>query len=72
MLYPLPGVLADPTIANDYDARHVAATHATLPLAILRALVEARRRLGTEVGPAVRIPQIRQASAIIACCDNFV
>ena len=46
--------------------------HATLPLAILRALVDARRRLGTEVRPAFWIPQIRPASGITMCCDNFV
>jgi hypothetical protein len=50
----------------------VEALHAALPLAILRALVEARRRLSVEVTPAVRIPQIRQASGLIVCCDNFV
>jgi hypothetical protein len=50
----------------------VEALHAALPLAILRALVEARRRLSMEVTPAVRIPQIRQASGLIVCCDNFV
>jgi hypothetical protein len=50
----------------------VEGVHATLPLAILRALVDARRRLGTEVRPPLRIPQIRPASGIFACCDNFV
>jgi hypothetical protein len=49
----------------------VEATHATLPLAMLRALVEARRRLTIEIKQAVRIPQIRQASGIMVCCDNF-
>jgi hypothetical protein len=37
----------------------VEALHAALPLAILRALLEARRRLSMEVTPAVRIPQSR-------------
>ena len=37
----------------------VEGVHATLPLAILRALVDARRRLSTEVRPPLRIPQIR-------------
>jgi hypothetical protein len=50
----------------------VEGVHATLPLAILRALVDARRRLGTEVRPAFWIPQIRPASGITMCCDNFV
>jgi hypothetical protein len=49
----------------------VEATHATLPLAILRTLVEARRRLTIETRPAVRTPRIRQASGIMVCCDNF-
>jgi hypothetical protein len=39
----------------------VEGVYATLPLAILRALVDARRRLGTEVRPALWIPQIRAA-----------
>ena len=46
--------------------------HAALPLAILRAFVDARRRLSTEIRPPLRIPQIRLASGIPACCDNFV
>ena len=50
----------------------VEAVHAALPLAILRALIEARRRLSMEAGPAVRIPEVRQTSGIILCCDNFV
>lgn len=49
----------------------VEGVHATLPLAILRALVDARRRLSTEVRPASWIPQIRPASGIPVCCDNF-
>jgi hypothetical protein len=57
----LPITLDDPVEAN----------HATLPLALLRALLEARRRLTIEIRPAVRIPQIRQASGIMVCCDNF-
>ena len=40
-------------IALNYPVEGV---HATLPLAILRALVDARRRLGTEVRPPLRIP----------------
>ena len=43
-----------------------------IPLAILRALVDARRKPGTEVHPAFWIPQIRPASGITMCCDNFV
>lgn len=50
----------------------VEAVHAALPLAILRAFVGARRRFGTEVRQALRIPQIRPALGIPVCCDNFV
>ena len=50
----------------------VEAVHAMLPLAIMRALVEARRRLSTAGRPALRIPEIRAASGITMCCDNFV
>jgi hypothetical protein len=50
----------------------VEAVHVALPLAILRAFVEARRRLGMEVQPASRISQIHPTLGIPVCCDNFV
>jgi hypothetical protein len=50
----------------------VEAVHAALPLAILRAFVEARRRLSMEERSDLRIPRIRLALGIPMCCDNFV
>jgi hypothetical protein len=49
----------------------VEGVHTALPLAILRALVDARRRLSAEARPALPIPEIRPASGIPVCCDNF-
>jgi hypothetical protein len=49
----------------------VEGVHTALPLAILRALVDARRRLSADVRPVLRIPDIRPASGIPVCCDNF-
>jgi hypothetical protein len=50
----------------------VEGVHTALPLAILRALVDARRRLSAEARPVLPIPEIRPASGIPVCCDNFV
>jgi hypothetical protein len=47
------------------------AVHQELPLAILRAFIEARRKNNTETAAAV-VPQFRQAGdGIVACCDDF-
>jgi len=43
--------------------------HQVLPLAILGALLEARRRVSDARSPAV--PQVRPASGYPVCCDNF-
>jgi len=43
--------------------------HQVLPLAILGALLEARRRVSDARPPAV--PQVRPASGYPVCCDNF-
>jgi hypothetical protein len=50
----------------------VEAVHTVLPLAILRALVDVRRRLSVQVRVASPVPQIRPAPGITLCCDNFV
>jgi hypothetical protein len=48
------------------------ATHETLPLAILRALVEARRRARGSVGFTSTITQLPFVPvANFLCCDNF-
>jgi hypothetical protein len=49
----------------------VEGVHAALPLAILRALVDARRRLSAEARPVLPIPEIRPVSGIPVGCDNF-
>ena len=48
------------------------ATHAVLPLAILIALVRARRMIlaTREVRPK-SVPQVRLVPGYISCCDNF-
>jgi hypothetical protein len=50
----------------------VEAVHAVLPLAILRALIDVRRRLSMQVRIASPVPRIRPAPGIAVCCDNFV
>jgi hypothetical protein len=59
-----------PNMPADLDDSADAA-HQVLPLAILRAFVEARRRskIATESAPA--IPQLHPAVGGVVCCDNF-
>ena len=47
------------------------ATHQVLPLAILRAFVEARRRskIATDAAPVIQ--QLHPAVGGVVCCDNF-
>jgi len=48
------------------------ATHEVLPLAILSALVEARRRISlTREIRSPTVPPIRSTSIYAICCDNF-
>jgi hypothetical protein len=48
------------------------ATHETLPLAILRALVEARRMAYVTTEIRSTVPQVRSApTEHFVCCDNF-
>ena len=48
------------------------ASHQALPLAILGAFLEARRRHSPYARPAAPIvPQVRVASGSAICCDNF-
>jgi hypothetical protein len=49
------------------------AAHQVLPLAILWAFVEARRRskAATESASASEIPQFQPAAGGVVCCDNF-
>ena len=47
------------------------AVHEVLPLAILRAFVEARRRSKVATEAAAGIPQLQPAAGGLVCCDNF-
>jgi hypothetical protein len=48
------------------------ASHHVLPLAILMAFVEARRRMGAgREAPSPIVPQIRVTPAYAVCCENF-
>jgi hypothetical protein len=48
------------------------ASHQALPLAILGAFLEARRRMSAVRDAAVPIvPQVRPAYGCAICCDNF-
>jgi hypothetical protein len=47
------------------------AAHEILPLAILRAFVEARRRSKVTTDSASGAPQLQPAAGDVVCCDNF-
>ena len=47
------------------------ARHENLPLAILSAFVEARRRNTASATEPQTVPQIRPAPGYAICCDNF-
>jgi hypothetical protein len=48
------------------------ASHEVLPLAILSAFVEARRRTGAMRETSLQIvPQVRRSAGYAICCDNF-
>jgi hypothetical protein len=53
----------------------VDAWHSLLPMAILRAFIEARRRRGFATETIPSVPQVRPAPAPeperVICCDNF-
>ena len=46
--------------------------HSDLPLAVLRALVEALRINVVQSEPSTHVPLVSPMSAIRICCDNFV
>jgi hypothetical protein len=46
--------------------------HSDLPLAVLRALVEALRINAVQPEPSTHVPLVSPMSAIRICCDNFV
>jgi hypothetical protein len=48
------------------------ASHEVLPLAILSAFVEARRRTSAMRETSLQtVPQVRRTSGYAICCDNF-
>jgi hypothetical protein len=49
----------------------VEASHEALPLAVLRAFVEARRRSSTVPATISAVPQVQLAPDQMICCDNF-
>jgi hypothetical protein len=59
-----------PNMPADLDDSADAA-HQVLPLAILRAFVEARRRGKVATDAAPRVPQFQPAAGGVVCCDNF-
>jgi hypothetical protein len=59
-----------PNMPADLDDSADAA-HEILPLAILRAFVEARRRSKVATDAAPEISQLQPAAGGVVCCDNF-
>jgi hypothetical protein len=49
----------------------VDASHQTLPLAIIRAFVEVRRRSAVVPQVIFAVPQVQSTSEAWICCDNF-
>ena len=59
-----------PNMPADLDDSADAAHH-ILPLAILRAFLEARRRSSFATDSASAVPQLQPAAGSVVCCDNF-
>ena len=59
--YAIPDWLDDTTEAR----------HEVLPLAILSALVEARRDLASSAACSKAVPRVGSMQGLAACCDNF-
>jgi len=59
-----------PNLPADLDDS-VDAAHHILPLAILRAFVEARRWSKAATDSTSGVPQLRPAAGGVVCCDNF-
>lgn len=47
------------------------ASHEVMPLAILIALLEARRAAASSVADAITVPRVRPLPGYAACCDSF-
>ena len=59
-----------PGLPLDYDEL-AEADHEILPLAILIALLQARRAAAATMAGVNTVPQVRPASGYAVCCDNF-
>lgn len=47
-------------------------SHDVMPLAIMRALLQARRKAATAPRSTASVPLVEQAVAELVCCENFV
>jgi hypothetical protein len=47
------------------------ASHATMPLAVLIAFLQARRAAAASATGVSRMPQVRSVPGSVVCCDNF-
>jgi hypothetical protein len=59
-----------PNFSKELDDT-VEASHESLPLAILRAFVEARRRDSVAPRAISAVPRVQALSEPLICCDNF-
>jgi hypothetical protein len=59
-----------PSIPLEYD-EVAEASHESLPLAILIALLEAQRSTAGRAGAMATVPLVRRAPVESGCCDNF-
>ena len=59
-----------PALPPDLDET-IEATHQILPLAVLLALLEARRVASAEVARSTTVPQVRPLTDHLMCTDNF-
>jgi|SRR5262249_12069444 len=59
-----------PALPPDLDET-VEATHEVLPLAVLLALLKARRAASAQVARSVAVPQVRPLTDHVVCTDNF-
>jgi hypothetical protein len=58
-----------PGLPPEYEVAE--ASHEILPLAILTALLQARRGSAATAAAVTTVPQVNPVSAYAVCCDNF-
>jgi hypothetical protein len=59
-----------PNLSAELDDT-VDARHETLPLALLSAFLETQRQVSAREVGSSPVPNVRPATAYVACCDNF-